>query len=193
MNYFQHVSYLHDRVPRVRCDACGVHHVHVPWPRPGSGFTLLFEAMMLSLIAHMPVSDVAKIVSEHGTLIRRILKHYVSEACASGSMEEMCSVGIDEMASARGLRYVSVFVDMASTRVLFATPGKDRSTVEAFASDRTTHGGAIERITNVCSDKSPAFIAGGRRSLTYADNTYDRFHFLQLASVAVDTIRREEQ
>lgn len=193
MNFFQHVSYLHARVPRVRCDECGVHLVHVPWARPGSGFTLLFEALVMSLVEHMPVSDVAKIVSEHDTLLWRILQHYVGEARENETMEEVCSVGIDETASARGHRYVSVFVDMASARVLFATPGKDSSTVEAFAADLTEHGGAIERITNVCSDMSPAFIDGVRRSLPYADITFDRFHVMQLASVAVDTVRREEQ
>jgi transposase len=44
LNFFQHEAYLHARVPRVRCDKCGIKTVNVPWARPGSGFTLLFEA-----------------------------------------------------------------------------------------------------------------------------------------------------
>jgi transposase len=44
LNFFQHEAYLHARVPRVRCDKCGIKTVNVPWARHGSGFTLLFEA-----------------------------------------------------------------------------------------------------------------------------------------------------
>ena len=48
LNFFQHEAYLHARVPRVRCDRCGVHQVGVPWARPESGFTLLFEALLMA-------------------------------------------------------------------------------------------------------------------------------------------------
>ncbi len=34
LNFFQHQAYLNARVPRVRCDTCGVRKVHVPWARP---------------------------------------------------------------------------------------------------------------------------------------------------------------
>src|SRR3954469_17928972 len=49
LNFWQHQTYLTARVPRVRCDACGVKKVSVPWARAGSGFTLLFEAQPVSL------------------------------------------------------------------------------------------------------------------------------------------------
>lgn len=45
LDFFQHQAYLHARVPRVRCPEHGVRMVVVPWARPGSGFTLLFEAL----------------------------------------------------------------------------------------------------------------------------------------------------
>ena len=36
--------------------------VNVPWARPGSGFTLLFEALVMALAAHMPVEALGRIV-----------------------------------------------------------------------------------------------------------------------------------
>ena len=41
LNFFQHQAYLNARVPRVRCETCGVRKVTVPWAREDSGFTLL--------------------------------------------------------------------------------------------------------------------------------------------------------
>ena len=42
LNFFQHETYLHARVPRAGCSDCGPHVVDLPWARLGSGFTLLF-------------------------------------------------------------------------------------------------------------------------------------------------------
>ena len=42
--FFQHHGYLTAKVPRVNCSEHGFGRVRVPWARPGSGFTLLFES-----------------------------------------------------------------------------------------------------------------------------------------------------
>jgi transposase len=59
LNFFQHEAYLHAFVPRVTCTACGVKKVAVPWARAGSGFTLLFEALIMTMLGSMPVAAVA--------------------------------------------------------------------------------------------------------------------------------------
>jgi transposase len=56
LDFWQHETHLTARVPRVRCDACGVKKVSVPWAREGSGFTLLFDAYVMDMITGMPVA-----------------------------------------------------------------------------------------------------------------------------------------
>lgn len=51
LNFFEHRAFLTCSPPRVRCSEQGVRQVSVPWARPGSGFTLLFEALALSFTA----------------------------------------------------------------------------------------------------------------------------------------------
>ena len=80
LNFFQYETLLHARVPRVRCGRCGVHQVEVPWARPGSGFTLLFEMLVLQLSREMSVAGVAEVTAEHANRIWRILRHYVEQA-----------------------------------------------------------------------------------------------------------------
>jgi len=44
LQFFQHRTDLHAPIPRVRCEHCGkTTQVQVPWSRPQSGFTQLFE------------------------------------------------------------------------------------------------------------------------------------------------------
>jgi len=49
LNFFQFETVLSALVPRTDCRRCGKRPVNVPWARPGSGFTLLFEALVLTL------------------------------------------------------------------------------------------------------------------------------------------------
>jgi len=44
LHFFQHLCFLHCRVPRIKLSDGSVVLVSVTWSRIGSGFTLLFEA-----------------------------------------------------------------------------------------------------------------------------------------------------
>src|SRR5437868_6029472 len=58
LDFFQYEAWLHTHVPRVDCSVCGkTSQTDVPWSRPGSGFTLLFEALALSLCQSLPVAQ----------------------------------------------------------------------------------------------------------------------------------------
>jgi len=193
LNFFQHQTYLNARVPRVRCEACGIRQVNVPWARPDSGFTLLFEAMVMTMVSAMPVKAVARIVDEHDTRLWRVVHHYVDEARARTDASEVTRVAMDETAARRGHDYITLFVDIDQARVLFATEGRDAATVAAFAEDLAAHGGDPAAIEEVCIDMSPAFIKGVAESLPEAAVTFDKFHAVKIINDAVDQVRRAEQ
>jgi len=193
LSFFQHEAYLHARVPRVTCKACGIKRICVPWARDGSGFTLLFEAFVMTLVASMPVAVVARTVGEHDTRLWRIIHHYVNQARTRANHGAVTRVAFDETASRRGHNYVSLFVDLDHAQVLFVADGKDARTVEAFADDLKQHGGNPDRVEEVCIDMSPAFISGTAAHLPQAHVTFDKFHTVKIVNEAVDLVRREEQ
>jgi transposase len=193
LNFFQHQAFLHARTPRVKCAHCGIHRVAVPWARPDSGFTLLFEAFVMTLAKSMPVLAVARLVNEHDTLIWRMVTHYVDAARAKADHSTVTQVGVDETASRRGQDYVSLFVDLELRKVLFATPGKDASTVAVFAQDLKAHGGDPKAVTEVSADMSQAFAKGIAASLPNAQITFDKFHVVSLVNNAVEKVRRLER
>lgn len=193
LNFFQHEAYLTARVPRVQCDKCGIRLVNVPWARSGSGFTLLFEAMIMTLSKAMPVKTIAAFVNEHDTRLWRVLHHYVDDARGNADYSEVNQVGVDETSSKRGHNYVSLFVDLKGPRVIFVTEGKDASTVKRFKQDLTDHNGNPENIKEVCCDMSPAFISGVEKQFPDARLTFDKFHIMKIINEAVDEVRRQEQ
>lgn len=193
LNFFQHETLIEARVPRVTCPKCGVKQVEVPWSRPGSGFTLLFEALIMILCKDMPVNAVARIIGEHDTRIWRVLDHYVGEARTKADFSGVTKVGIDETASKRGHNYVTLFVDLEKARVLYATEGKGAETLKEFAADLSEHKAAPEQITELGMDMSPAFISGAERYFPEAAVTFDRFHGTKIMNEAVDKVRKEER
>lgn len=144
------------------------------------------------LAKEMPVNAIAELVNEHDTRLWRILKHYVDHARAKADYSSVCQVGIDETSAKRGHDYITLFVDLDTSRLLFATEGKGKSTVTNFTEDLRRHGGNPEKINNVCCDLSPAFIAGVKDNLPNADIVFDRFHIMKIVNEAVDEVRRDE-
>lgn len=193
LNFFEHEAHLHARVPRVRCDRCGVRQVAVPWARPESGFTLLFEALLMALVSEMPVRAVAHLVGEHDTRLWRVLHHYVDVGRAAADFSTTTRVGLDETSRRRGHHYISLFVDLDQPRLLFATPGRDGSTLGRFRADLLDHGGQPEAIGELVMDMSPPFITGAARYFPDAQVTFDRFHLMWNLNFAIDEVRRGEQ
>jgi len=86
---------------------CGIKTIDVPWARSGSGFTLLFEALIMMMAKAMPVKSMANIVKEHDTRLWRVLTHYVHESRQGSDFSAVTQVGVDETSSKRGHNYVS--------------------------------------------------------------------------------------
>src|SRR5665648_1208346 len=141
----------------------------VSWARPGSGFTLLFEALLITFATAMPVAKVGEIAREHDPRVWRVIENHVARERAKLDFAEVREVGLDETSAAKGQDYITVFMDLLLRRVLFAIEGRDASTVKAFAADLVAHGGDPELITRTSSDMSNAFIAGVGDNLPSAE------------------------
>lgn len=194
-DFFEHEAYLQARVPRTSCEEHGVRNIRVHWGRPGSGFTLLFEALVMPLAKEMPMAAVARVLGEHDTRLWRVVNFHVTDARARVDMSGVRAVVVDETSQARGHDYVTIFVEPGEreARVLFVTPGRDHSTFSRFRRDLKGHGGATTRIRDVCMDMSAAFRKGAKETLRRAHVTYDPFHVHKLVSEAVDEVRRAER
>ena len=194
LNFFQHHCFITARVPRVDCPDHGVKRASVPWARPGSHFTLLFEHAALILVREMPVLAAARFMGITDKRLWRIVEHYVRRAVAGLDLSGVHAVGLDETASKRGHNYVTVFIDMdrRDKPVIFVTPGKGKACVAAFRAFMLEHGGEPTRVAELVCDMSPAFLAALAEGFPNAAVTVDWFHVVQLFTTAVDEVRKAE-
>ncbi|MDD2401881.1 MAG: ISL3 family transposase [Clostridia bacterium] len=192
LNFFQYKAFIHCKVPRCKCDDHGVKQIEVPWTRQGAGFTLLFEAFIMMLVRNMPVKAVADLIGIKSDRIWRIIDHYVAIAYESIEFSDVTTIGLDETSSKRGHNYITLFVDLDKSKVLFATERKDASTIKSFKETFESHNGNVSSIENISCDMSPAFINGANKHFPDANITFDKFHVIKRINEAVDTVRREE-
>lgn len=193
LDFFQYEAWLHADVPRVDCDSCGkTTQVEVPWARPGSGFTLLFEALAMTLCQTLPVAQAAQQLRVKSKRLWRRIEHYVGVARAKDTMGGVKVIGIDETSIRSGQNYVTVVHDLEAKRLLFLTEGSDHKTVAAFKTDLIAHGGDPDEIEHVCMDMGAAYIKGVTEVLPEAEISFDRFHVIAMANKAMDEVRSAE-
>lgn len=196
LNFFQHRCYIHARVPRVKCSSHGVKTIAVPWTRAGSGFTLLLEAVLLTMLQQMPVSQVARQVGEHDTRLWRIIEYYVEHALALQDFKDVTAIGVDEY-SHKGHNYISVFLAHpkrkgSKAKVLFVTEGKDKETVHRFLETFTAKRGKPDLVEETSCDMSQGYRNALAEAFPNSLVTVDKFHVVRRLGDAVDTIRRRE-
>ena len=192
LNFFEHECYLHCRTPRIDLGGNKTELVSPPWAGLNSGFTLLFEALIIEMCAHMPVHSVCQIISESDHKIWRILKKYVDRALESQDYSHITAVGMDETSRTKGHNYITLFVDMLKGKTVHVAEGKGHKTVSEFVDVLESHNGDRNQIKDVSCDMSPAFIKGVKAYLPEASITFDKFHIVKIINHAVDQVRREE-
>jgi transposase len=184
---------LEVRTPRVKLPNGTVHLVKPPFAGKLSGFTLLFEAMVLMLAPQMPFAAVARIVGISAHRVLAICKRYVALALAQEYFGNVRALAIDETSRARGHDYITLAADADERRVLAVAEGRDAKAVAAIVDELVEHGCPPEQIDCVSIDMSPAFIKGCTEELPNARITFDKFHVVWHANAAVDKMRRIEQ
>ena len=92
-------------------------------------------------------------------------RDYVWQAVEKLDLSKVRRIAADETSARRGHDYISLFVDMARRKVVYAADGKDAATVKEFADFLEAHGGKREAVTDASIDMGRRSRRGSRRNL----------------------------
>jgi transposase len=194
LNFFQHECHLSCRVPRVRTSGGQTLRVKVPWEGVNSGFTMLFEALLLIMVGAMPVHAVARMAKVSDNKLWRLMKKYVEQALATESLAGVTQLGVDETSMGKGHDYVTVAADLdfEARRTVFVAKGRDSENLAALAEEMRCRGGDPAAVTDFTCDMSKAYLLGIASNFPAAQVTFDKFHLVKLLNDALDKVRRRE-
>ena len=192
----QFQTILRASVPRVRCPQHGVKQVHVPWAEPNSGFTALFEMLVLRWLHEASLSAVAKQFSLSWSVTDGIQRRAVRRGLKRQSLERGRELpqhlGVDETSFQKRHEYVTVVCDQEKSHVVHVADGRSAAALseylEAFSLEQRS------TVETVSMDMWQAYVSAVERLIPDADRKicFDKFHLAQHLGKAVDRVRREE-
>ena len=175
-------------IPRVECQACGlVRQVKVPFADPRRSYTSCFERYALELGRRMTIRDVAVHLGVGWDLIKDIQKRDLSRRFAKPKLKHLRHIAIDEIAIAKGHRYLTLVLDLESGAVVFVGDGKGADALKPFWKRLRPSGAKIEA---VAMDMSAAYRGAVATNLPKAKIVFDRFHVVKLFNEKLSDLRR---
>ena len=188
----QYKTILVADVPRVKCEEHGVVTVSVPWAEPGSGFTAMFEALVIDWLKEASTSAVSRLMSLSWNAIDGIMQRAVARGLSRREEVFPTQIGVDETAFRKRHDYVTIVSDQEEGSVLHVGSDRKKETLKAWYASLTEE--QREAIESVSMDMWPAFINATLESLPEAEEkiAFDKFHVAKYLGKAVDKVRRQE-
>jgi transposase len=175
-------------IPRVECHACGVvRQVKIPFADPRRSYTKAFERYVLDLGRRMTIRDVAVHLDVSWDLIKDIQKRDLSRRFAKPKLKHLRQIAIDEIAIAKGHRYLTVVMDLESGAVVFVGDGRGADALKPFWKRLRPSKAKIEA---VAMDMSAAYRQAVSTHLSQAKIVFDRFHVMKRFNEKLSDLRR---
>jgi transposase len=175
-------------VPRVECRACGVvRQVEVAFADTRRSYTRRFERYVLELSRRMTIRDVAAHLGVGWDLVKDVQKRDLSRRYARPRLKHLRRIAVDEIAVAKGHRYMTVVMDLDSGAVVFVGDGKGADALKPFWKRLRPSGARIEA---VAMDMSAAYRQAVSAHLKGAVIVFDHFHVVKLFNDKLSDLRR---
>lgn len=188
----QFMTYLHAKIPRIKCPTHGVLQVAVPWAEPHSRFTLLFERLAVEVLLQSTVQGAAQILG----LSWSEMMHLMERAVARGQKKEKAkplpeTLGVDEKHTPCGV--LTLVNDLDTPRVTKVLVGAKKEPLTEYLGSFPAP--QREAVVAVAIDMSDTFYGAIAATIPGAVDkiVYDRFHVMQHLSKAVEKVRKQEQ
>jgi transposase len=175
-------------IPRVECLACGVvRQVKIGFGDPRRSYTKSFERYALELSRSMTIRDVALHLNVGWDLIKDIQKRDLSRRYAKPKLKHLRYIAIDEIAVAKGHRYLTVVMNLEDGAVVFVGDGKGADALKPFWKRLRPSKAKIEA---VAMDMSRAYWGAVLTHLPKAKIVFDHFHVIKLFNDKLSKLRR---
>ncbi len=176
---------------RIECPTHGVRTEGVPFARPGARFTRDFENLVGWLATTMDKTAICRLLRVDWDSVGRIIERVVATELDPHRLENLYSIGVDEVSWRKGHSYMTLVSNHQTGKFVWGAEGKDAGTLDAFFDEIGSE--TSEAIAAISMDMGPAFEKSARAEghATKAIICYDPFHVVQLATTALDKVRRE--
>jgi transposase len=181
--------FLEADAPRVECRQHGVVVAAVPWARHDAGFTRSFDDTAAWLAVNTSKTAICQLLRIAWRTVGRICERVSAEAKAGRDLyANLTELGFDEISIRKGQKYLTVVVDHHTGRLVWASFGRDRKTVEKFLDLLGEQ--RCKQIKLVSCDDADWITKPIAERCPNAAICLDPWHIVKAATDALDEVRR---
>jgi transposase len=176
---------------RLQCKKCG----HIWWPPlpfvDGQvRYTRSFALTALDMLKFATIKAVADYLHVSWNVIKEIHKRKLSKLYRHISLSKVKYLGVDEFSIRKNHRYMTVFVDLQSGRILHAVEGRSKDNVSPFLK-RVKR--SAKKLKAISMDMSVSYSSAVKEILPDIPIVFDRYHIMAIMNRHIDDLRRELQ
>ena len=182
-------TYLILRFRRLECLECKkILQEDIPFAHRGKSYTKAFQRYVLSLSKEMSIKAIAAHLGTSWDLIKQIQKSYLQKKYATLKVKDLRFIAIDEIASHKGHKYLTVVMDLETGAVIYVGEGRKSESLDKLWKKL---GRYKKNIQAVAMDMWPAYIDAVTSNLPQAKIVYDHFHIARMFNDKLSELRRE--
>jgi transposase len=183
-------TWLHARLPRVRCVEHGVAQVHAPMSDGSSRFTMAMECRCIDLAGECSRTGAARLSGLSWDEVDGVMNRAVARGMGCRADKLPSRIGLDEKAVFKRHKYCTVVADLDEGQVVDVLENRKIKDIEPWFESRREQ---LADVTDVAMDMSAGFANVISRFAPGAAISFDHFHATQLVTKAVDEVRKHEQ
>lgn len=176
---------------RFCCKRCG----HLFWPKlnfmdGNKRYTKAFQLTALELLQYGTIKDVAGYLNVGWDCVKDIHKTKLKVMYRNQSFKDLVYLGIDEFSIRKGHKYMTIFMNLQTGRIIHAIEGRAADNVSPFMKILRRKA---KNLKAVAMDMSKSYIKATQENLSHVDIVFDRYHISALANKAIDELRKDIQ
>jgi len=153
-------------------------------------YTRSFALTVLDLLQFATIKAVADYLHVGWDMIKEIHKLKLTNIYKKQHLKSLTHLGIDEFSIQKGHRYMTVFVDLQTGRIIHAVEGRSAEAVSPFLKQLARRA---KKLKAIAVDMSRSYIKAIKEHLGHVDIVFDHYHISALANQAIDEYRKELQ
>lgn len=178
--------------PRIiECKTHGYVQENIPWADPYAKVTHRLEFQILIYCQLMTQKAAAKLLCLATSTLSDLLHRIINRVREGHKIEDIKSIGIDEVSYAKGRKFITVIYDLDKSRVVWVGKGKGRDTVDNFFNNELTDVQKKKIKWGSC-DMYQTYIDALEYHCPNITVVLDRFHVAKALNEALDNARKEE-
>lgn len=185
-------TYIHVRMPRVKCQVHKVRQVLNEWAESGSTMTMAFEWHLIDLEKECCIEAVSRLTGASWDRCWAVMERAVKRGLRRKGKCLPSRIGVDEKSFARRHRYETLVCDLDKGSIEYVGDDRTEESLNAYYEGFTVE--EREKVRVVAMDMWEGYINATKAAIPGAEEkiVFDRFHVMRLMCEAVDKVRRQE-